>query len=141
MVDVPNQAVNEARGPGGCGKTGQRQATSWPIVMPRRRFSIVISGPHGDKTGHTMRGAMAETGVRAGRFGCRFQHKRCAIGLPAGRAGRRLERPAKPKTGRRSWTSPKDAGLSACDGNRAEHMAAGAKSAAVFRCPGRHVSA
>ncbi|WP_321803419.1 hypothetical protein [Burkholderia sp. BCC1993] len=87
MVDVPNQAVNEARGPGGCGKTGQRQATSWPIVMPRRRFSIVISGPHGDKTGHAMRGAMAETGVRAGRFGCRFQHTRRAIGVPAENQG------------------------------------------------------
>jgi len=31
--------------------------------------------------------------------------------------------------------------MSACDGNRDERMAAGAKSAALFRRPGRHVSA
>lgn len=35
--------------------------------MPRRRFSIVISGPHGDKTGHAMRAAMTKTCARDGR--------------------------------------------------------------------------
>ncbi|KUY99867.1 MULTISPECIES: hypothetical protein [unclassified Burkholderia] len=133
MVDVPNQAVNEARGPGGCGKTGQRQATSWPIVMPRRRFSIVISGPHGDKTGHAMREAMAETGVRAAGsdadFGTSDAQSACRRD---GLAGEAEDRELMMQS-RRSCLG--------ADGNNGEHMAAGAKSAVLFRCPGRHVSA
>ena len=53
-----------------------------PIVLPRRRFLIVISGPHGDKIGHGMCGAMLETAGPERLGGWRFSEKGRAMGVP-----------------------------------------------------------
>lgn len=99
--------------------------------MPRRRFSIVISGPHGDKTGHAMRGAMAETGVGAGSYGrgssahddaqsaCRPDGWSGEVEAPARHGGVNQRQGARPATGRRSAESPKDAGHGS---RRREHV-------------------
>ncbi|KUY72524.1 hypothetical protein WS46_28490 [Burkholderia sp. RF4-BP95] len=80
-----------------------------------------------------MREAMAETGVRAAGsdadFGTSDAQSACR---PDGLAGEAADRVLIMES-RRSCL--------AADGNNGEHMAAGAKSAVLFRCPGRHVSA
>ena len=49
--------------------------------MPRRPFPIVISGPHGDKTGHAMRGQQGQKAAGCGFGGRRFRGKRCKQGV------------------------------------------------------------